>query len=681
MGKFSKPRESQSQQGMMDELKRLDALIHDNEDSADDLPDSAQEIASPSVPADSDIEESVVPFPATVEPDEEPEISVADAAEETVDWRNDTAALSSEIMSLINEPEDMPVNAPAKKTVKKEVPTKPIDSKARNRRIILISLCSVAVVLLLSIIGTLVYVYKFDPNDGKILNNVSVAGVNIGNMSKSEARAAIRAVTDGTYTQQDMVINFPDIQMRLPAAETGAKLDVNKLVNEAYDYGRVGTEAERQQALAASMNSEHPIALLPYLSLNTEYIRQQLDDYSKAFNSVYSASSAQLDGAMPVLNGADEGYTGEVEEQNLVIYTGTPGRYIDFDQVYDRILDAYSFNQFELTVEMEGEETVPEEIDLDALYQQYYSEVSDAVIDPETFEVTMEVFGFEFDLEQARTLLDNSKYGDTITIPMKVTRPEFFGGTYRDTYFRDVLCEYQTEHTKDEKRNTNLTLACAAINGTVLAPGEVFDYNTVVGERTREKGYQAAAAYSSGKTVQDIGGGVCQVSSTIYYCCLISDLEIINRMPHSYVSNYMPLGMDATVNWGGPEFTFKNNTNYPIRIETWVADGYVHCKLLGTDEKDYYIEMEYVITGEAGYSIVYEEHPEGNSEGYRDGQVIQTPYKGYWVETYKNKYDKKTGELIVREFDRESAYKKRDKIIVAIVKAPAPTESSADAGA
>lgn len=628
MGKFSKPRDIQSQ-----------------------LPeDEIPEVLAPVTPDE--------PIPDAMESFEAPQ--------QDVPFTEDEAVPNADPV-IPEEPE--------------YIPAKKKDPKARNRKIILISLCSVAAVLLMSIIGALVYLFAIDPNDGKILNNVSVAGINIGNMSKSEARAAIRAATDSTYAQQDMVIHFPDIQLHLSPADTGARLDVNRLVDEAFDYGRTGTEEERQQALDASMNSEHPIALLPYLNLNLEFIRQELEDYGKSFNSVYSASTVELDGERPILNAADENFTTEIGDRNLIIYTGTPGRYIDIDKVYDRVLDAYSFNQFELTVEMDEEEVLPEAIDLESLYQEYYSEVSDAVIDPETFEVTMEVYGYEFDLEQAQAQLDSAVYGDTVTIPMILTEPEFLGGPYRDVYFRDVLCEYQTEHTKNEKRNTNLTLACAAINGMVLAPGEEFDYNTVVGKRTKEKGYQAAPAYSSGKTVDDIGGGVCQVSSTIYYCCLIADLEIINRMPHSYVSSYMPMGMDATVNWGGPEFTFKNNTEYPIRIETWVADGYVHCKLTGTDTKDYYIEMEYEVTGVAGAETVYEEYPENNPEGYRDGQVLQTAYKGYWVNTYKNKYDKETGELISRDFDRESIYKKRDKIVVKIVKAPEPTGAPADAGA
>lgn len=634
MGKFSKPRTVTPAQDLQEELEKLDALLPESP-----LPDSNMNTAaSEPVPED---------FGAVTDAE--------DLSPEIADF-----SIGAPITSLIPE---------------EPVATNPKKSRNRNRKIILISLCSVAIVLLLSVIASLVYIFAIDPNDGKILNNVSVAGINIGNMTKSEAKAAIHAATDGTFSQTDMVIHFPDIDMHLSPADTGAMLDVDTLVNDAFDYGRVGTEEERQQALASSMESEHPIALLPYLTLNKDYIRQQLNDYESKFNSVYSASTVEFDGELPILNADAENFTGQFQDRNLIIYLGTPGRHIDFNDTYNRILDAYSFNQMELTVKMDSEEEIPETVDLEALYNQHYSEVRDAYVDPETFEVTMEVYGYHFDLEAAQTSMEQAAYGDTITIPMILTEPSVLGGPYRDLYFRDVLCEYQTEHTDDEDRNTNLTLACAAINGMVLSPGEVFDYNTVVGQRTREKGYRPAAAYSSGKTVEDVGGGVCQVSSTIYYCCLISDLEIINRLPHSYVSSYMPMGMDATVNWGGPDFTFKNNTDYPIRIETWVADGYVHCKLIGTDDKDYYIEMEYEVIGRDSYETIYEEYPEDNPDRYRDGQVIQTPYTAYWVNTYKNKYSKETGELIVREFDRMSAYKKRDKIIAKIIKTPEPTEA------
>jgi vancomycin resistance protein YoaR len=272
--------------------------------------------------------------------------------------------------------------------------------------------------------------------------------------------------------------------------------------------------------------------------------------------------------------------------------------------------------------------------------------------------------------------MEQAHYGDTIEIPFRYLLPEVMDSDLKALLFRDVLCSYETAHTDNENRNTNLTLACAAINGKTLAAGEVFDFNTVVGQRTAEKGYKYAAAYDGGKTVQTLGGGICQVSSTLYYCTLVADLEIVERSPHSFVSSYMPMGMDATVSWGGPHFSFKNSTNYPIRIEAKVEDGFVKVQLIGTDEKDYYIEMEYVVLGANHPTTIYQEYAPDNSEGYEGGEVITTPYTGYSVQTYKNKYDKKTKELIVREADRYSVYKKRDQVIVKIVH---PTESPTEA--
>ena len=143
------------------------------------------------------------------------------------------------------------------------------------------------------------------------------------------------------------------------------------------------------------------------------------------------------------------------------------------------------------------------------------------------------------------------------------------------------------------------------------------------------------------------------------------------------------MGMDAAVSWGGPEFRFKNNTHYPIRIEAEVSGGYVKVQLIGTDEKDYYIEMEYEIIGSESPDVKYQDMAEDNADGYKDGDVIVTSYKGYTVKTYKVKYDKETGELIAREYDRTSKYKKRDKVIARIEKpteppteAPAPDDSS-----
>ena len=549
-------------------------------------------------------------------------------------------------------------------------------SQSKNRKIVLISACSVAVVLLISIIFSIWFFFGTDPNDRLILNNVMVSGINLGGMTREEAKQALHNATDHTYTKQNMVVELPDATLTFSPADTGAKLDVNAVVKAAYEYGRTGSKAEQEAIRQAALTSTHHIPLLNYLDLNLDYIKQELDAYGAAFNSEYIPSSVDFDIEAPILDAGDKNFKENAPCQVMTLTIGSPGRYLNMEQVYNQVLDAYSFNQFLVTAEMSQAEQIPDPIDLLALYDQYRVDPQDAYLDVETVEVIPEVYGYDFNLNKALELMDQARYGDTVEVPFRYLLPEVDKKALSAMLFRDVLASYETEHTKNENRNTNLTLACAAINGYILNPGENFDFNTVVGQRTSAKGYKQADAYSSGETVKTLGGGICQVSSTLYYCTLVADLQIINRSPHSYVSSYMPMGMDATVSWGGPHFTFKNNTNYPIRIEAKVEDGYVKVQLIGTDEKDYYVEMEYEVIGGQAYETVYRELEEDNPDGYKDGDVITTPYRGYTVRTYKLKYDKETKELISREEDQVSKYKKRDMVIAKINK---PTEPPTEA--
>ena len=551
---------------------------------------------------------------------------------------------------------------------------------AKNRKIILISVCSVAVVLLISAIVCVWYFFGWPTNDGLILNNVMVGGINLGGMTREEATATLHEATDHTYTEIDMVIELPDTTLTLTPASTGAKLDVDAVVDEAYAYGRVGSYKEREAIKEESLVSTHHIPLLNYLNLNLEYIKGELEAYGDSFNSIYNPSKVEFDIEAPVLDAADENFKEDAPCQIMTLTLGTPGRHLDMDTVYDQVLDAYSFNQFHVVTKTEKPEKLPEPLDVEALHKEYRVEPVDARIDNETYEVIPEIYGYDFDLEAALLQMEEAKYGDVIQIPFRYLLPEVHGSELSALLFRDVLGAYETKHTGDENRNTNLRLACAAINGMILGAGVTFDFNTAVGERTAAAGYKRADAYSSGETVKTLGGGICQISSTLYYCTLVADLEIVQRSPHSYVSSYMPMGMDATVSWGGPHFSFKNNTNYPIRIEAKVEDGFVKIQLIGTDEKDYYIEMEYEIIGSQSPETIYREMYPDNADGYKDGQVITTAYKGYTVRTYKLKYDKETKELIVKEEDRVSRYKKRDKVVVKIVQRPTtpPVEESTE---
>ena len=556
----------------------------------------------------------------------------------------------------------------------------PKKKKKKGRAAALITLCIAALALVAASVVGVWYFVLGGTDDGLIVSNVTVAGMNLGGMTKEQASVAIHRATDLTYTSENMVIELPDCTMEFTPAESGAQLDVDAVVEAAYSYGRTGTRAEQEQVRAQALTGEHPIALLPYLNLNLDLIRSRLEEYGSSFNSIYAPSSVTVEGEMPELDVTLDTFDPEAEGQKLIIELGNPGRNVDFENLYNMVLDAYSYNEFLVVCEMTAEEKIPDIIDLEALHEEYFAEPVNAAMDLETFEVTPETYGYGFDLEEALLLMEEAVYGDTIEIQMGYIVPEVLGEELSGMLFRDVLASYETDHTNDKNRNINLTLACASINGVVLEPGETFDYNTTLGKRTAENGYKAANAYSAGMTVKELGGGICQVSSTLYYCTLIADLEIISRSPHSYVSSYMPMGMDAAVSWGGPEFRFKNNTNYPIRIEAEVSGGKVRIKLIGTDEKDYYVKMEYEVTNTVYPTTETVEIPaDNNPNNYKDGEVISTPYTGYTVKTYKLKYDKETDALISREFDRTSTYKYRNKQIASIIKKEEPTTPPTEA--
>lgn len=160
--------------------------------------------------------------------------------------------------------------------------------------------------------------------------------------------------------------------------------------------------------------------------------------------------------------------------------------------------------------------------------------------------------------------LKNKDFDAVIPVSTTAIPPEFDEAAAKEKY--KTVSTFTTNSTANSKRNTNLKLACQAINGKVLQPGEEFSFNNVVGQRTEEKGYQAAAAYSNGEVVQEIGGGVCQVSTTLYNAVLRAGLKTTTRRAHTYEPSYVTPGMDATVSYGGPDYKFVNNSSTAIGI-------------------------------------------------------------------------------------------------------------------
>ena len=228
-------------------------------------------------------------------------------------------------------------------------------AQAKNRKIILISLCSVAAAVLISAIVGLWFLFGNPGDDGLILNNVMVSGINLGGMTRDQAADALHQATDHTYTAMDMMVELPDMTMVFSPADTGAKLDVEAVVEAAYDYGRTGSRAEREAIREAALTTTHHIPLLNYLNLNLEYIRGELNAYGESFNSTYTPSSVAFNGDAPILDASNEKFNKDAPCQVMTLTIGTPGRYIDIDALYNQVRDAYSFNKFQVTAQMGDE--------------------------------------------------------------------------------------------------------------------------------------------------------------------------------------------------------------------------------------------------------------------------------------------------------------------------------------
>ena len=302
-------------------------------------------------------------------------------------------------------------------------------------------------------------------------------------------------------------------------------------------------------------------------------------------------------------------------------------------------------------------------LDIQALHDEIAGTMAAAICDKSTGKPTQSRVGVQFDVETVQKQLDAAQPGEEFLADAQVQFPPAATEELEQAMFRDVIGTCTTTCAGPWGRRQNIKLASAAINGRIYNPGEEFWYNATVGQRTEARGFQPAAAYSGGKTVTSIGGGICQVSSTLYYSALMADLQIVLRYAHMFDPGYMPVtGCDATVSWGGPDFAFRNSTNYPIKITTSYNDetNQLTITLLGTKTDDHYVEMTNQFLSYSERKTVYQE-----SECIAPGttEVEQYGHNGYAVQTYRNVYAG-DGTLLRSTKEAYSDYDRADKIIL-----------------
>lgn len=531
-------------------------------------------------------------------------------------FEEDDEAFLRSLNALLEEPEPQETQAPqdAPMPKKPQVGKKKMPPKTGGFwKKLGIGTAIAAAVALACALGIPAVTRIMDPYNGQIVSDVSVGGVEIGGLTKGEAKKALQAAFGEQFSQKTMEINFSEagtvlekLNIRYPAnsllispEESHAKLDAAAAVKAAYALGRTDLDGSRT------------MSLLPYLGLDEAAIRSVADSYAQQLAQLYQDSSYTIQGTAPDVTNYNE----NTPCQTVTLFRGYPGIEIDADALYNEILEGYNTGSFAVSYQGTVSAKKPVSPDLEGLWKQTRLAPEDPSVDLTSYQVIPGVHGYEFDLAEARQQFQDLAYGESALISLHYTDPEIAD---EDAYFQDVLGHCETPHGDNENRNGNLRKACGMLDGLVLQPGQELSYNEALGPRTKELGWLPAPAYSGTKLVDSPGGGICQVSSTLYLASVYSELTIVERRNHGYPVSYIPLGMDATVSWGFADLKIRNDSPMPVKIQAEESDGYVRISILGTETRDYNVEMSYTVGGR-------------------------------YVRTYMSKIDKETGEVISKE--------------------------------
>ena len=424
-------------------------------------------------------------------------------------------------------------------------------------------------------------------------------------------------------------------------ADIYASFDIDEAVNLAYNIGRNGNLFQQNFEIIAAFTSRYNIS--PGFSYSAELLEEKLTQIEQNLPDYVVQPS----------------YT--VEGNELKIQNGKAGILIDRSTLTSQIVHVLNnLENVTQKIEIPTISVASDPIDLDAIYQEVHKEAVDAYYTKDPFAVYPSSTGLDFSvsLDEAKAMLTEQK--EEYVIPLKVVYPKVTTNDLGSEAFPDLLATYSTTFsTKNTNRSTNIRLATQKINGVVLMPGETFSYNQVVGKRTTANGFKVAAVYSNGEVSEGVGGGICQVSSTLYNAVLFSNLEVTERRNHTFHTGYVPAGQDATVSWGAPDFKFKNNRNYPIRIVATVSGGKITTKIYGLKQADdYTVKISSSIVGSIPYKTTYKTD---SSLGAGNTKVIQKGSNGLKSVTYKILYQ--NGKEVSREVISRDTYQPHNQII------------------
>ena len=476
-------------------------------------------------------------------------------------------------------------------------------------------------------------------NNDKIISGVSISGIQVSGLSKDEAKSKIETLYQ-EKKEKEINIKYEDYETTLNPTLLEVNYNVDKAVDEAYSTGRKENIFLNNYDILFTLIGKKNIDV--EMTINEEVTKQNIEDIGVNLPGVVIESSYS------------------VEDDELIITKGKEGIVIDTDKLLESIKNELKdINIKEQIIEIPVLNKEPEKIDIDKIHDEIYKEAKDAYYTKNPFAVYPEVEGVDFNVEEAKALLEEEK--EEYIIKLKITKPKVTISQIGSEAFPDQLATFTTRFdVSDVDRSTNLKIACQKINGKVILAGETFSYNKALGARTAAAGYKNGKIYEAGQVVDGIGGGICQISSTLYNSVLLADLEIVERRNHQFVTSYVGPGRDATVVYGVTDFKFKNTRQYPVRISATAQNGIATISIYGIkEENEYTFKFNTKTIATIPFSVKY---VEDESLNLGTEKVKQKGTNGLKTETYITKM--LNGKVISTKLLSRDTYDAMERIVI-----------------
>lgn len=474
----------------------------------------------------------------------------------------------------------------------------PVKKKATNIMSIFVLLLVVFILVLLLAFSVFTIYNALNPN---IISGISIKGINVSGLSPSDAKYQLDNYLKDKLPEE-IKVKYKDFETTISLSQMDIEFDTKTASNSAFQIGREGNIFENNLSILSTKFGN--INIEPNVTLDKQLLTKNLEDISTQLPDTVMQSSYYIEG------------------NELIVTSGKEGNVVDINPTIEAIKNSISsFSALDKPVEIVTRIQQPEEIDVEKIYQEVRKDPVDAYYTKEPFAVFPSENGVDFkiSLEEAKALITAEKK-EEYSIPLSIIQPKVTTNMIGTEAFPDLLSTFSTNYAASNRnRTTNLTLAANKVNGTVLMPGETFSYNKTVGARTISAGYKEAPIYVEGRVEDGLGGGICQITSTLYNAVVYANLEITQRTNHQFVPSYVTASRDATVVYGSIDFQFKNNRNYPIKLVCSVSGGVANFQIFGMrQEDDYEVQISSYETGRTPTAIY--------SEAYkilkRGGQIV-----------------------------------------------------------